>query len=74
MGILIMTNKIRDLDIKLDIISKLLDCIEKYPEERIGQLIQNCASLYDKQYYDDIFYVEDKELLSAINNRISPLE
>lgn len=35
-----MTNKIRDLDIKLDIISKLLDAIEKYPEERIGQIIR----------------------------------
>lgn len=65
-----MTNKIRDLDVKLDIINKLVEAIEKYPEERIGQLIQNCVSIYDKQYCNDIFYVEDKELLSSINRRL----
>ena len=62
--------KIRNLDIKLDVINKLVEAIEKYPEERIGQLIQNCVSIYNKQYSNDIFYVEDKELLSAINRRL----
>lgn len=65
-----MINKIRDLDVKLDIINKLLDAIEKYPEERICQIIQNCVSIYNKQYCNDIFYVEDGKLLSAINKRL----
>lgn len=65
-----MTNKIRDLDVKLDIIKSLINAIFKHPEERIGQLIQNCVSIYDKQYCNDIFYVEDEELLSAINRRL----
>ena len=65
-----MTNKIRDLDIKLDIISKLLDAIERCPEERIGQLIQNCVSLGNGQCCNDIFYVEDKHMLKYINKRI----
>lgn len=47
-----MTNKIRDLDIKLDIISKLLDAIEKYPEERICQIIYNSLRLHMKNNGD----------------------
>ena len=64
-----MTNKIRDLDIKLDIINKLLDCIEKYPEERIGQLIQNSISI-PLNYVPDLFYVNDESLAYALKNRM----
>lgn len=60
----------RDLNIKVKIINSLINAIFKYPEERIGQLIQNCVSIYNKQYSNDIFYVKDKELLSAINKRL----
>lgn len=66
-----MTNKIRDLDIKLDIISKLLDAIERYPEERIGQIIYNCvAKELNIWEISDTFYIEDKVLLDCINKRI----
>ena len=68
-----MTNKIRDLDIKLDIISKLLDAIEKYPEERIGQLIQNSISI-PLNYVPDLFYVNDESLVYALGERNKPLE
>lgn len=68
-----MTNKIRDLDVKLDIISKLLDAIEKYPEERIGQIIENsCISSYGLM--PNFFYLQDKNLLQHLNKRISHLE
>ena len=65
-----MTKLPRDLDIKVKIIKSLINAIFKHPEERIGQLIQNCVSIYNKQYCNDIFYVKDKELLSAINRRL----
>ena len=64
-----MTNKIRDLDIKLDIISKLLDAIEKYPEERIGQIIYNCTALYFGPTVDT-FYLEDWQILESFNSRL----
>ena len=70
-----MTNKIRDLDIKLDIISKLLDAIEKYPDERIGQIIYNSvAQELDIWDIADTFYIEDKAMLRCINKRIKHLE
>lgn len=64
-----MTNKIRDLDVKLDIISKLLDAIEKYPEERIGQILDNCKVCCDSGY-PDLFCIEDKRLLDSLGKRI----
>ena len=70
-----MTNKIRDLDIKLDIISKLLDAIEKYPEERIGQIIYNCVGTrLDLWELSDLCCLEDSELLKEISNKSKPLE
>ena len=68
-----MTNKIRDLDIKLDIISKLLDAIEKYPNERIGQIIQNSIRI-PLNYVPDLFYVNDESLVYALGERNKPLE
>lgn len=66
-----MTNKISDLDIKLDIINKLLDAIEKYPEERIGQIIYNCVGArLDLWELSDLCSLEDSELLDCINKRI----
>ena len=68
-----MTNKIRDLDVKLDIISKLLEAIEKYPNERIGQLIQN-SIMIPLNYVPDLFYVNDESLVYALGERNKPLE
>ena len=68
-----MTNKIRNLDVKLDIISKLLDAIEKYPEERIGQIIVNSLKA-DFEDTANVFYVNDRVLLDSLKNRIKPLE
>ena len=68
-----MTNKIRDLDIKLDIISKLLDTIEKYPNERIGQIVVNSLKA-DFEDTANVFYVNDRVLFESLNNRIKPLE
>ena len=70
-----MTNKIRDLDVKLDIISKLLDAIEKYPEERIGQIIYNCVGArLDLWELSDLCSLEDSELLKEISKKSKPLE
>ena len=63
-----MTNKIRDLDVKLDIINKLVEAIEKYPEERICQIIYNSLRLHIKNN-GDIFYVDDLKLLDSLNKR-----
>lgn len=63
--------KIRNLDIKLSIISKLLDAIEKYPEERIGQIISNALhKVTNCGILPDIFYIEDRIILDSINKRI----
>jgi uncharacterized protein YihD (DUF1040 family) len=40
------------------IIKELERIWKKYPDLRLGQLIQNC--------FDDIYYVEDKELIEGI--------
>ena len=62
-----MTNKIRDLDVKLDIISKLLDAIEKYPEERIGQIISNSLhKVSNCGILPDIYYIEDRIILDSL--------
>ena len=62
-----MTNKIRDLDVKLDIISKLLDAIEKYPEERIGQIISNSLhKVSNCGILPDVFYIEDRIILDGL--------
>lgn len=68
-----MANKIRDLDIKLDIISKLLDAIERCPEERIGQIIVNSLKA-DFEDTANVFYANDRVLLESLNNRNKPLE
>src|SRR5574344_389527 len=69
MRVRIMTNKIRDLDVKLDIINKLLEIIKKYPEERICQIIYNSLRLHMKNN-GDIFYVDDLKLLDNLNRRL----
>lgn len=66
-----MTNKIRDLDVKLDIMNKLLEMIKKYPEERIGQILSNSLhKVSNCGILPDIFYIEDRIILDSLNRRL----
>ena len=62
-------NKIRDLDIKLEIINKLVEAIDKYPQERIGQIIWNCIYRHFERDMD-IFNIEDRQMLESLNKRL----
>lgn len=65
-----MAKQPRDLEIKMELIESLVNAMFKFPEERIGQLMSNCMAFWSDKYSNDLFYVEDKDLLSALKDRL----
>ena len=57
----------RDINRIYDIIVKIQDLWEQYPDQRLGQLIEN----YLVKDGEDLFYIEDEELSQRLTDRLS---
>lgn len=60
----------RDINRIYDILVKLYDLWEQYPDQRFGQIISNYL-VNDKE---DIFYIEDDELSKRLTDQLSLIE
>ena len=56
----------RDINRLYNFYDKLRENHKKLPDWRFGQFILNFISWYYTKYHTDIFYIEDTEMLLAI--------
>ena len=63
----------RDINRLYDFYNKLREIHKKVPDWRFGQFILNFMSWYYNRYHIDIFYVEETEILSAIEEFINEI-
>ena len=57
----------RDPDRIPKILSEVEKVWNKYPDLRLGQLLSNVASVFEK----DLFYIEDEELIKMLKEEFS---
>lgn len=60
----------RDVNRIYDILVKLQDLWEQYPDQRLGQIISN----YLVNDNEDIFYIEDDEISQRLTDQLSLIE